>query len=209
MKKYLLFAAGMALVASSCSEEAEEPEPQKTVIHDNNNGDVSQEEEILKAYSLINSVRKNPSAYSSTMGVDLSGVAPRDSLNWNEILAKVAQTKANDMATNDYFSHTDLNGYVINYYVNKAGYEIPAKWYADKTTNYFENIAAGYSTGEATVKQLIYDKGANNASAGHRASLLGMTDWTSNCYDIGIGFAYNKNSKYRYYWSIIIAKHNY
>ena len=103
MKKYLLFAAGMALVASSCSEEAEEPEPQKTVIHDNNNGDVSQEEEILKAYTLINSVRKNPSAYSSTMGVDLSGVAPRDSLNWNEILANVAQAKANDMATNDYF----------------------------------------------------------------------------------------------------------
>ncbi len=209
MKKWILFAAGLAFFTTACEEENDEPEqPRKTIIHDDG-GEVSQTDEVQKAYALINKVRKNPSAYSSAMGVDLSGVKKRDTLTWNEILAKVAQAKAEDMANNNYFSHTDLSGYGINYYVNKAGYEIPAKWYADKTTNYFENIAAGYSTGEATVKQLIYDKGANNASAGHRASLLGMTDWTSNCYDIGIGFAYNKNSKYRYYWSIIIAKHNY
>ena len=209
MKKWILFAAGLAFFTTACEEENDEPEqPHKTIIHDDGD-EVSQSDEVQKAYALINKVRKNPSAYSSVMGVDLSGVKKRDTLTWNEILAKVAQAKAEDMANNNYFSHTDLNGYGINYYVNKAGYEIPAKWYADKTTNYFENIAAGYSTGEATVKQLIYDKGANNASAGHRASLLGMTDWTSNCYDIGIGFAYNKSSKYRYYWSIIIAKHNY
>ena len=209
MKKWILFAAGLAFFTTACDEENDEPEqPRKTIIHDDGD-EVSQSDEVQKAYALINKVRKNPSAYSSAMGVDLSGVKKRDTLTWNEILAKVAQAKAEDMANNNYFSHTDLNGYGVNYYVNKAGYEIPAKWYADKTTNYFENIAAGYSTGEATVKQLIYDKGADNASAGHRASLLGMTDWTSNCYDIGIGFAYNKNSKYRYYWSIIIAKHNY
>ncbi len=209
MKKWILFAAGLAFFTTACDEENDEPEqPHKMIIHDDGD-EVSQSDEVQKAYALINKVRKNPSAYSSAMGVDLSGVKKRDTLTWNEILAKVAQAKAEDMANNNYFSHTDLNGYGVNYYVNKAGYEIPAKWYADKTTNYFENIAAGYNTGEATVKQLIYDKGGDNASAGHRASLLGMTDWTSNCYDIGIGFAYNKNSKYRYYWSIIIAKHNY
>ena len=46
---------------------------------------------------MINKVRKNPSAYSSAMGVDLSGVKKRDTLTWNEILAKVAQAKAEDI----------------------------------------------------------------------------------------------------------------
>lgn len=169
--------------------------------------DEKSKSEAKKAFNLINDIRKNPSAYSTEMGVDLSGVQTRVALNWDNALAKVAQDKAEDMANNNYFSHTDLNGYGVNYYIYEAGYDIPESWRKNKSDNYFENIAAGNSTAEATVKQLVYDSGADNSSAGHRASLLGISNWCSNCTDIGIGYAYNANSTYKHYWSIIIAKH--
>ena len=91
------------------------------------------------------------------MGVDLSEVSARSALAWNDALAKVAQAKAEDMANRDYFSHVDLDGYGVNYFMYKAGYEIPASWYSDKSSNYFENIAAGNATADAMVKQLVFD----------------------------------------------------
>ena len=96
--------------------------------------------EAMKAASLINEIRKNPSAYSSQMGVDLSGVAARPALIWNSALAKVAQTKAEDMAKNNYFSHVDLNGYGVNYFMHEAGYDMPEAWYKDKKSSYFYTI---------------------------------------------------------------------
>lgn len=206
MNKYLTLLVGLFLLSScdvSVADEAED-DSNSEVVDDNTSNDNATE-----AFKLINAVRNNPSAYSDQMGVDLSGVESRSALTWNTALAKVAQAKAEDMANNNYFSHTDLDGYGVNYYVYQAGYEIPESWYSDKSSNYFENIAAGHGTGAETVKQLIYDSGASNSSAGHRSSLLGISDWNSNCTDIGIGYAYNANSTYKHYWSIIIAKHNY
>ncbi len=195
-------AAGLMLFTSACSDEENESTNGVT-----ENSTVKTEAQ--KAASLINEIRKNPSAYSSQMGVDLSGVAARPALNWNSALAKVAQAKAEDMANNNYFSHTDRDGYGVNYYMFKAGYDMPEKWYSDKSNNYFENIAAGNATAEAMVKQLVYDSGKDNVSAGHRSSLLGISDWNSSCIDIGIGYAYDANSTYGHYWSVIIAKHSY
>lgn len=211
MNKWFLVAAALTLVAPSCDvlDEDDSEDIENDDQDDDSDNHSSNKSEAKKAYELINEVRKNPAAFSSEMGVNLSGVQARDALSWNSALAKVAQEKAEDMAKNNYFSHTDLNGYGINYYMHKAGYEIPSSWYSDKSDNYFENIAAGNETAKATVKQLVYDGGASNSSAGHRASLLGISDWSSNCIDIGIGYAYNPNSTYRHYWSIIVAKHNY
>lgn len=211
-------AASWLLIAPSCIDFEDEPEEEASNSEetekesdnkDSKKDDSSKTTEVQKACSLINDIRKNPDAYSSQMGVDLSDVEARPALTWNAALAKVAQDKAEDMANNDYFSHTDLKGYGVNYYIHEAGYDIPADWYADKSDGYFENIAAGNSTAEAMVKQLIYDSGRSHASAGHRASLLGISDWCSNCIDIGIGYSYNANSTYKHYWSVIIAKHNY
>ena len=202
MNKMILMAASLSLLMFSCKSADDETENQSNSTVDKNSYT-----EAPKAYNLINDIRKNPSAYSSKMGVDLSGVQARSALTWNDALAKVAQDKAEDMAKNNYFSHTDLNGYGVNYFMYEAGYDIPESWRKNKSDNYFENIAAGNSTAEATVKQLVYDSGADNSSAGHRASLLGISNWCSNCTDIGIGYAYNAKSTYKYYWSIIIAKH--
>ncbi|MCQ2188442.1 MAG: CAP domain-containing protein [Paludibacteraceae bacterium] len=202
MHKWILMAASLLCLTPACSDD-ENDSPS------GDSKDVAVNPEAKKAASLINDIRKNPSAYSSQMGVDLSGVAARPALNWNSALAKVAQAKAEDMAKNNYFSHVDLNGYGVNYFMHEAGYDMPEAWYKDKKLNYFENIAAGNATAEAMVKQLVYDGGKDNSSAGHRSSLLGISDWNSSCIDIGIGYAYDANSTYGHYWSVIIAKHNY
>ncbi len=209
MNKLIMLAAGLLFLTPSCGTEDEETSKGVNESTNGGNKSVTDEAEAKKACSLINDIRKNPDAYSSQMGVDLSAVSARTALTWNEALAKVAQAKAEDMANKDYFSHTDLEDYGVNYFIYKAGYEIPASWYSDKSSNYFENIAAGNATAEAMVKQLVYDGGRDNKSAGHRSSLLGISDWNSTCTDIGIGYAYNAGSTYKHYWSVIIAKHGY
>jgi uncharacterized protein YkwD len=201
MHKWILMAAGLLLLAPSCGSDDDDST--------NGSGKSTAKTEAKKACTLINDIRKNPDAYSSQMGVSLSEVSARSALAWNDALAKVAQAKAEDMANRNYFSHVDLDGYGVNYFIYKAGYEIPASWYSDKSSNYFENIAAGNATADAMVKQLVYDGGRDNSSAGHRSSLLGISDWNSTCTDIGIGYAYNAGSTYKHYWSVIIAKHGY
>ena len=162
--------------------------------------------EITAAFDYINKIRQNPSAYSSELGVDLSYVEERPALNWNENLAKAAQAKAEDMAANNYFSHTDLQGYGMNIKINEAGYTLESSWYSDVSANYFENISAGIGTGLGVVKQLVVDAGTN--PPGHRNSLLGIGDFYSGNVDIGIGVGYNSNSTYKYYWSILVARHS-
>ncbi len=46
-------------------------------------------------------------------------------------------------------------------------------------------------------------------SKGHREHLLGVSDFYANALDIGIGFAANPDSRYRYYWVVVIAKHDF
>ena len=204
VSRYLLLIPFLtySLAFASCDDDDDDSSASYAI-------DDIQDGEVVSAFNKLNAVRANPSAYSSEMGVDLSGIEASDALVWDACLAKAAQQKAEDMANKNYFSHVDLDGYGMNYRIYKAGYALPEAWYSTKSLNYFENIAAGYSTGEATIKQLIYDSGADLDAAGHRQSLLSTTDFRSNCNDIGIGHAYNSNSDYRHYWVIVIAKHDY
>lgn len=162
--------------------------------------------EISAAFDYINKIRSNPASYSDKIGVDLSYVEARAALNWDENLAKAAQEKAEDMANNNYFSHVDQKGYGMNYKINAAGYALEESWYSDISSNYFENICAGKSTGVSMVEMLVLDEGTN--PPGHRNSLLGIGDFYKNNVDIGIGLAYNANSTYKYYWSILVARHS-
>lgn len=128
-------------------------------------------------------------------------------LKWNDTLAKVAETKALDMATRSYVAHVDPDGYGLNYYINKAGYSLNPKWLASKELNYFESISAGAASGEAAVRTLLIDK--DIPDLGHRKHLLGLDKWTASLYDIGIGYARPvDNSPYKSYVCLIIAKHN-
>lgn len=203
----LLLASALFCSASvSCDVEVEDADSEE---ESSNSNTVSSDAEVVSAFNYLNAIRENPSAYSDEVGYDLSSISSIQALNWNSILAKVAQQKAEDMVERGYFSHTDPDGYGINYYINAAGYTLNSSWYSNISSNYFESIAAGFDTGKRTVIQLVYDSGASNDNAGHRSALLGLSDWNKSCVDIGIGHAYGADTEYRHYWSFVIAKHDY
>lgn len=169
----------------------------------------AQTAELKEAFDYLNQVRANPAAFSEEIGIDLSSVQSQKALTWNEILAKVAQEKAKDMATRDYFSHTNPEGNGINILIFNAGYEIPKKWTIPASNNYFESITWGKKTPKDAIVSLIYDKGKDDANAGHRKHLLGITSFYKNLTDIGIGHFQSPNNKNKFYISVIIAKHSY
>ena len=194
-------------VSCSVLEDEEEEQGNNTEENTNTEDKNSEDKEVTAAFEYLNAVRQNPSAYSKEIGVDLSGVSKIHELKWNDILAKVARERAEDMVSRNYFGHTDPDGYGTNIKIQNAGYTLDASWYSDKSKNYFESLAAGHAEGKATVIQLIYDGGAGNSSAGHRKHLLGIDDFWANCYDVGIGKA--KGGSYGTYWCFLIAKHQY
>ncbi|BCU08004.1 CAP domain-containing protein [Allochromatium tepidum] len=107
----------------------------------------------------------------------MNGLPP---LAWNDRLLNSARGHSIDMATNDYFSHTGLDGRSHADRMSDAGYN----WnYAS------ENIAAGQTSPAAVV-----DAWMN--SPGHRANILD----TIVC-DLGVGYAYGAGSTYRHYWT--------
>ncbi|MGE5479539.1 MAG: CAP domain-containing protein [Chloroflexota bacterium] len=198
MKKY--FVLFLVLFAISCSDDKSE-NPESPIVAELRG-------ESQKAYNYLNKVRANPSAYSAEMCVDLSYVKSKPALNWNPLLQKAAERKAQDMADRNYFAHVDPAGYGMNFYINKAGYTLIPDFLKENKTNNFESIAAGVKSGEEIIRLLIEDKGYED-NPGHRNHLLGIKDFWANCYDIGIGIAYNPKSEYRYYCSVLIAKHEF
>lgn len=106
-----------------------------------------------------------------------NGVAP---LVENGLITNAARTHSNDMATNDFFSHTGSDGSNAGQRLTAAGYN----W-----TTYGENIAAGYATAADVVNAWMN-------SAGHRANILNPA-----FREIGVGYAYNAASTYGNYWT--------
>ena len=101
-------------------------------------------------------------------------------LSWDDQLHEAARGHAEDMAANNYFNHTSLDGRTFADRIEAAGYD----WNAAA-----ENIAAGYSTPQAAVNGWLN-------SSGHRQNLLSST----YC-DLGVGYAYNAASTYDHYWT--------
>ncbi|KPK80713.1 MAG: hypothetical protein AMS27_16275 [Bacteroides sp. SM23_62_1] len=164
-------------------------------------------EEAQKAFRYLNDVRQNPASFSQEIGVNLSYVQPTPKLKWSDELAEAAEKKAMDMARRDYFDHVDPEGYGMNYWIVKAGYELPADWYSKKSSNNFESIQAGLATGKEAIMSLILDEGTD--PPGHRNHLLGIEPFWSNCTDVGIGIARNPDSEYEYYTCVLVAKHDF
>ncbi len=161
-------------------------------------------EEAKLAFNYLNKLRENPKLVESETGVKDKNIKAVVALTWNETLAKVAEAKASDMATNNYFAHQDKQGRGINILIHNAGYTLNEAFIKNKSSNFFESINAGLSDPKQIIKDLIIDEGLN--PPGHRNHLLALDDFYKNCYDCGIGIAYNENSKYKYYTCIIIAK---
>jgi uncharacterized protein YkwD len=101
-------------------------------------------------------------------------------LSLNGDLVASARAHSADMAAQDYFSHTALDGSSPGDRIAATGYEA-ASW--------GENIAAGYATPQEVVDGWML-------SDGHRANILS----TGYC-DIGVGYAYAGDNTYGHYWT--------
>lgn len=156
------------------------------------------------AFEYLNNVRQSPASFSAEIGADLSGVAARPALRWNDILAQVAEEKARDMAVRGYFDHLTPEGDAINIQIHEAGYTLPPEFRQNRSDNFFESIAAGFSTGVETIQRLILDEGVPDL--GHRIHLLGMNDFHAEHDDIGIGFVIAPESEFGFFVCIIIAR---
>lgn len=164
------------------------------------------EKESLLAIGYLNRIRQNPKAYmDSTATSSLRYAKPKPVLAIDPILMRAARKKAEDMADKNYFDHVNKEGEGINWMIHGMGYTLENRWIQKKSLNAFESIAAGYATGIENINSLILDKGED--PPGHRQHLLGMTDFWSDCTDIGVALVHNPKSKFKYYFVVIIAKH--
>lgn len=116
-------------------------------------------------------------AVARTCGTTSYPAAP--AVKENTKLDTSAQAHATDMVTKNFFSHTGSDGSTPFVRMTRAGYSYS---YAG------ENIAAGNSTVDATMKQWL-------ASAGHCANIM-----NKNFTEIGFGYNYNAASTYKHYW---------
>ena len=127
----------------------------------------SEEQDML---NLVNNLRQNRGL---------------ESLRLNTELNLAAYNHSNDMAINNYFSHTGLNNSNFAERAREAGYVGSPRG---------ENIAAGNSGVQATFNQWFN-------SSGHLNNML-----NSDINEMGIGRAYSSDSKYGHYWTQIFGK---
>ncbi len=139
------------------SPEAETPDTE------NQKPEISADEFELKVLELVNIERAK------------HNLAP---LSWDSSLAEVAKAHSFDMAKNNYFSHTNLNGQSAFDRMKNAGINYS---YAA------ENIAAGQKTPESAMNSWMN-------SEGHRNNIL-----NKNVTRIGVGYV--KGGSYGHYWT--------
>lgn len=99
-------------------------------------------------------------------------------LSANASLQRAAQGHSTDMATNDYFSHTSLDGRTFADRIRAAGYV---------GSLLAENIAAGQPTASTVMAGWM-------SSPGHRANIL-------NCAYTSLGVGLARGGTYGYYWT--------
>ena len=109
-------------------------------------------------------------------------------LKLNNQLVDAAQDHSNDMARDDFFSHTGADGSSASDRVRASGYQY-------STTG--ENIAAGQTTAAEVVRGWMN-------SPGHRANIL-----NGNYTEIGVGYEYLQNDtgsvNYNHYWTQVFG----
>jgi hypothetical protein len=124
----------------------------------------------------------------------------RATLMCNAILTQVARERARDMATRNYFGHTNPDGYGPNYLVREAGYPLPDYYSSAPDGNNIESIAAGHPSGMEAWSSWM-------KSPPHKEHLLGETEFYAEQIDYGIGHVYvGHGNTYKHYWVVLTAK---
>ncbi len=101
------------------------------------------------------------------------------------MLLTAATGHSADMAKNNYFSHTSLDGRTFDQRITAAGY----RWSAVG-----ENIAAGQTSVQSVMTSWIN-------SPGHCQNLMNPT-----FRDIGVACVRNDAAKYRLYWTMDLGR---
>ena len=125
-----------------------------------------------KMLNLVNQVRATGCKCGTT------NMPPVPALKWNNLLAQAAYLHSVDMDTNDYFSHTSLDGRTARDRIRAIGYN----W-----ANYGETIARGYGDEEGVMNAWF-------TSTEHCKILMG-NDFT----EVGAG-------REGYFWTLDIAR---
>lgn len=114
-----------------------------------------------------------------------NGLSP---LEFDAQLASAAQTHTENMAFQDFFSHTGADGSDVGDRVTNTGYNY---------STVGENIGAGYQTPEAVIQGWI-------ESPGHRENML-----NPNFQEIGVGYFFLEedtgNQNWNYYWTQVFG----
>lgn len=111
--------------------------------------------------------------------------APAAPLSWNTKLLQAATGHSNDMATNNYFSHTSLDGRTFAQRILNAGYSYSAAG---------ENIAAGQTSVQAVMTAWIN-------SPGHCQNMMNAT-----FRDIAVACVRNDASTFHRYWTMDLGR---
>ena len=105
-------------------------------------------------------------------------------LSWNSTLEVAAKTHSQDMADNNFFSHTGSDGSSASERVDVAGYQ----W---RTVG--ENIAAGRDTAAETVSDWL-------DSPGHCRNIMNPA-----FFEVAVSCAENTDTAYKRYWTNVLA----
>lgn len=132
--------------------------------------------------SLLQQINAARAVARSCGGTAMPAAAP---LAWNDRLFSAAARHSSDMAVNNYFSHTGLDG-------RSAAQRIAAEGYA--WTWVGENIAAG----QASVSVVM---GGWLASPGHCANIM-----RAEYRDVGVSCVQRSGSTYGRYWTMTLAR---
>lgn len=130
------------VVLHSCQKE--DPYYKPPVVNNPSGNPVATNVNQATLLQLVNNVRQAGCTCGSTV------MPPVGVVTWNDQLAAAALAHSTDMNSNNYFSHTGLNG-------STAGDRISAAGYIWRT--YGENIAKGYSTEQAVMDGWIISEG--------------------------------------------------
>ncbi len=156
------------------------------VLYDS--GDPTPNEQLVLEY--VNRARSNPVAEGQRLGIDIHEglqnpglVGPRPPLAMNKLLLGIASAHSQDMYSQNYFSHNDLNGTSPFGRMTHAGY------------NYVlagENMAAGTDITAAELEDfMMVDAGTPGRL--HRVNLLDVNPYPCGYYpcvysEVGIGY---------------------
>ena len=132
--------------------------------------------------SLLQQINAARAVARSCGGTAMPAVAP---LAWNNALFSAAARHSTDMATNNYFSHTGLDG-------RSAAQRIAAEGYAWSWVG--ENIAAGQSSISTVMSGWL-------ASAGHCANIM-----RAEYQDVGVSCVQRSGTTYGRYWTMTLAR---